>query len=107
MRIGIPAVSSPNAAGFCFHGRILGRLVDSLRSVPVAALAHLAVRSGRAKDLKIIVFRHQLTVIRRHNNRPALNEDDGSLLGAIAAALPRSRRHGRITTPDALLRWHR
>ena len=31
----------------------------------------------------------------------------GSLLGAIAAALPHPRRNGWIVTPDTLLRWHR
>ncbi|NCG23421.1 MAG: transposase [Actinobacteria bacterium] len=79
--------------------RILYRLI--------ATLARLAFRSGRSKDLEIIVLRHQLTVLRRQINRPALNDDDRTLLGAIAAALPRPRRHGWIITPDTLLRWHR
>ena len=62
--------------------RILYRLI--------AMLARLAVRSGRSKDLEIIVLRHQLTVLRREINRPALNDADRSLLGAIAAALPKA-----------------
>jgi hypothetical protein len=37
--------------------RILYRLI--------AALARLAVRSGRAKDLEIIVLRHQLAIDRQ------------------------------------------
>ena len=41
--------------------RILYRLLVSL--------AGLAVRSGRSKDLEIIVLRHQLTVLHRLNNR--------------------------------------
>jgi transposase InsO family protein len=53
------------------------------------------------------VLRHQLTVLRRQVDRPALNDDDRSLLGAIAAALPRPRRTGWLVTPDTLLRWHR
>ena len=57
--------------------RILYRLI--------AALALLAVRSGRAKDLEIIVLRHQLTILRRQIDRPELNEQNRSLLGAIAA----------------------
>ena len=36
----------------------------------LALLARLAVRSGRSKELEIIVLRHQLSVLRRHNNRP-------------------------------------
>ena len=73
----------------------------------LASLARLAVRSGRSKDLEIIVLRHQLAVLRRQNNRSALADEDRALLGAIAAALPRRRRAGWLVTPETLLRWHR
>ncbi|MCP3854409.1 MAG: hypothetical protein GY698_06695 [Actinomycetia bacterium] len=56
----------------------------------LARIARLAVRSGRSKDLEIIVLRHQLTVLRRQVNRPSVNNDDRTLLGAIAAALPKA-----------------
>ena len=79
--------------------RILYRLLVSL--------ARLAVRSGRSKDLEIIVLRHQLTVLHRLNNRPALADEDRALLGAIAAALSRPQRAGWLVTPETLLRWHR
>ena len=79
--------------------RILYRLLVSL--------ARLAVRSGRSKDLEIIVLRHQLTVPHRHNNRPAIADEDRALLGAIAAALPRPQRADWLVTPETLLRWHR
>ena len=55
----------------------------------ITEVARLAVRSGRAKDLEIIVLRHQLTVLRRQIDRPAINNDDRTLLGAIAQALLR------------------
>ena len=73
----------------------------------LASLARFAVRSGRSKDLEIIVLRHQLTVLRRQINRPALNDGDRALLGAVAAALRRPSRTGWLVTPDTLLRWHR
>ncbi len=73
----------------------------------LTSLARLAVRSGRSKDLEIIVLRHQLTVVRRQVDRPPVNDDDRTLLGAIAAALPRPLREGWIVTPETLLRWHR
>ena len=73
----------------------------------LASLARLTVRSGRSKDLEIIVLRHQLGVLRRQVDRPELTDADRSLLGAIAAALPRPSRAGWLVTPDTLLRWHR
>ena len=73
----------------------------------LVALARLAVRSGRSKDLEIIVLRHQLTVLHRQNSRPALADEDRALLGAVAAALPRRQRAGWLVTPDTLLRWYR
>ena len=79
--------------------RVLYRLLVSL--------ARLAVRSGRSKDLEIIVLRHQLAVLRRQNHRPALADEDRALLGAIAAAVPRPQRAGWLVTPETLLRWHR
>ena len=63
--------------------RILYRLLVSL--------AGLAVRSGRSKDYEIIVLRHQLTVLHRQNNRPALADEDRALLAGIAA------RHGLVS----------
>ena len=65
------------------------------------------MRSGRSKDLEIIVLRHQLAVLRRQIDRPELTDADRSLLGAIAAALARPSRAGWLVTPDTLLRWHR
>ena len=62
-----------------------------------AGLARLSVRSGRARDLEIVVLRHQLTVLRRQIERPQLDNDDRTLLGAIAQALPRVRHWGYPT----------
>ncbi len=46
-------------------------------------------------------------MLQRQVSRVALTDTDRSLLGAIAAALPRPRRVGWIVTPDTLLRWHK
>ncbi len=73
----------------------------------LALLARLAVRSGRSKDLEIIVLRHQIAVLHRQNNRPALADEDRALLGAVAAALSRPQRAGWLVTPQTLLGWHR
>ncbi|MCP3911613.1 MAG: hypothetical protein GY713_11720 [Actinomycetia bacterium] len=68
----------------------------------LASLARLAVRSGRSKDIEIITLRHQLAVLGRQHERPALTDDDRSLLGAVAQALPRPRRDGWLVTPVGL-----
>jgi transposase len=78
--------------------RILYRLL--------VGLAQLAVRTGRAKDLEIVVLRHQVAVLQR-TVTPTLTDRDRSLIAAIGQMLPRSRRDGWIITPDTVLRWHR
>jgi transposase InsO family protein len=84
---------------WCVVFRLLYRLLTNL--------ARLAVRSGRSKDLELIVLRRQNAVLRRQIARPVLIDDDRTLLGAIAAALPRQLRDGWIVRPETLLRWHR
>jgi len=73
-------------------------------------LLKLMVRSGRsiaAKDIELIVLRHQLEVLRRQVERPRLRAADRALLAAAARLLPRERRNGFLVTPQTLLRWHR
>ncbi len=72
----------------------------------ITYLAQLAVRSGRPKDPQIIALRHEKSVLRRQISQPAINNNDRTLLGAIAAALPRRLREGWIVTPETLRRWH-
>jgi putative transposase len=63
--------------------------------------------SDPAKDLEILVLRHQLTVLRRQTPRPKLEPADRALLAAISRILPRSRWSCFFVTPETLLRWHR
>lgn len=42
----------------------------------LTSLARLAARSGRSKDIEIIVLRHQLSVLHRQSTRPQLNDND-------------------------------
>ena len=49
------------------------------------------VRGDAAKELEILVLRHQLTVLRRQTPRPKLEPTDRALLAAISRVLPRSR----------------
>jgi putative transposase len=64
-------------------------------------------RSECAKDIELLVVRHQLSVLGRQERRPRLRPADRALLAALARLLPLPRRLGLIVTPQTLLRWHR
>jgi hypothetical protein len=73
-------------------------------------LLKLVIRSRRsvqAKDIEVIVLRHQLDVLRRQVERPALRPSDRAVLAAASRFLPPGRHHGLLVTPQTLLRWHR
>jgi putative transposase len=67
----------------------------------------LLARSDAAKDLEILVLRHQLVVLRRQIARTRLEPADRALLAALSRVLPRSRWSCFFVKPDTLLRWHR
>jgi hypothetical protein len=67
----------------------------------------LPARGDAAKDLEILVLRHQLTVLRRQIPRPKLEPADRALLTAVSRVLPRSRWSCFFVRPETLLRWHR
>jgi putative transposase len=64
-------------------------------------------RSEFAKDVELLVLRHQLVVLGRQERRPSLRPADRALLAALARLLPPRRRHGLVVTPQTFLRWHR
>ena len=67
----------------------------------------LLARGDAAKDLELLVLRHQITVLRRQLPRPKLEPADRALLAAVSRALPRSRWSCFFVRPETLLRWHR
>jgi putative transposase len=67
----------------------------------------LLARGEAAKDLELLVLRHQLTVLRRQLPRPKLEPADRALLAAVSRALPRSRWSCFLVRPETLLYWHR
>jgi len=69
-------------------------------------LTHLA-RDGGAKDVELLVLRHQVAVLRRQVHRPDLEPADRVVLAALSRLLPRTRWTTFFVTPATLLRWHR
>ena len=91
------------------------RLGGPLRAVELAYLTLcrsiqllvLLARGDAAKDLEILVLRHQLAVLRRQTKQPRFEPADRAVLAAISHALPRARWSCLLVWPETLLRWHR
>ena len=64
-------------------------------------------RTSSAKDIELVVLRHELAVLRRSNPRPRLNWADRTVFTALVQRLPQALRRHRLVTPDTILRRHR
>lgn len=87
------------------RGGVLSLLYWVLRRL--LELHVLRMRSERAKEIEILVLRHQLRVLERQVARPQLRPCDRALLAAFSRVLPRSAWSSFLVSPATLLRWHR
>jgi putative transposase len=66
----------------------------------------LLARSDATKDVEILVLRHEVAVLRRHNPRPRMHWVDRAMLSSLSRLLPVNLRRLRLVSPRTLLRWH-
>jgi putative transposase len=74
--------------------------------VRVLSWLTLLARSDTAKDVEILILRHEVAVLSRTNTRPALTWLDRAVLSALSRLLPPPLRQLRLVSPRTLLRWH-
>jgi len=88
-----------------FAGAVVSVLYWVLRRL--LELLVLRFRSERAREVEILVLRHQLRVLQRQVARPRLEPADRVLLAELSRVLPRRAWTAFLVTPTTLLRWHR
>jgi putative transposase len=77
-----------------------------LMFVQLTRWAALMARDSAAKDVELLVLRHEVAVLRRQVVRPRMDWPDRAVLAGLARLLPRPIRNGLFVRPDTLLRWH-
>jgi putative transposase len=98
-------LASPSTARAPSSLAVALRLAYLILTRVLSWLALLA-RVDAAKDVEILVLRHEVAVLRRAHPRPRLTWPDRALLSALSRLLPPPLRQLRLVSPRTLLRWH-
>src|SRR5665213_3431043 len=64
-------------------------------------------RGSAAKEVELLVLRHEVAVLRRANPRPRLDWADRALFAALIGGMPKELRTHRLVTASTVLGWHR
>jgi|SRR5690242_6423990 putative transposase len=70
----------------------------------------LSRREDAWKTAEILILRHQVAILQRHQaRRPKLTWADRALVATLLGVMPRARRQWLrlLVTPDTIMRWHR
>src|SRR6266487_1156327 len=70
----------------------------------------LSRREDARKTAEILILRHQVAILQRHQTRrPNLTWADRALLATLFGVIPRARRQWLrlLVTLDTIVRWHR
>jgi putative transposase len=73
----------------------------------VIQILRLIAREDTDLAIEVVVLHHEVAVLRRQVNRPALEPAARALLAGLARLPPRRRRGRFFVQPATLLRWHR
>jgi putative transposase len=66
----------------------------------------LLARAEAAKDVELLMLRHEVAVLRRSNPHPTTSWLDRAVFSALSRLLPAPLRQVRLVSPRTLLRWH-